>query len=134
MYNSDFQERTLGPQIRIGYNFTEKMTTNLSYTMGMPIKQPSQVEMVDNNGNYSTQESEMVYKFKTFQLNAQRHFIGGNESACSFYGVVGVGVVIVSYKEEIKMDYDKNMYTPTDLVEKDSESGFTMNLGIGGQF
>jgi hypothetical protein len=42
---------------------------------------------------------------------------------------------MVNYKENITGSYDKNVYKyPQDLVEKTKENGFTINLGLGGEY
>ena len=133
MYKADFQKSTPGAQVRASYAFTEKSAAVLSFTYGMPIKTPSSVTMIDNMGNPSSASSEIRYNFKTFNLLGHYTFVGGDGAAGKFYGIAGAGYVLVNYKEVIKDNYDKSVYTPTDQVNG-SESGFTINFGLGGEY
>lgn len=134
LYKGDLQRNTYGPQVRVGYNLGAKTSANLSFTMGAPIKEPSTVELQDQNGNYKTVNSELTYKFKTFTLNGNHNIVGDYETAGSFYLVAGTSYVIASFSEEVTEAYDKTVYTPMDQVESSSEKGFTINLGAGGQY
>jgi hypothetical protein len=133
MYKQEFQKSTSGAQIRAGYNVSEKLTGVLSFTYGMPIKFESSVSLEDNMGNQSSVDSEIKYNFKTINLFGQYSLLGSEETAGKFYGLAGVGFVFVNYKEEVLEDYDKSVYTATDLL-KGNESGFTINLGVGGEY
>lgn len=134
-YKGDFQKSTPGAQIRVGYQATEKVTTNLAFTYGLPIKQASAVTVMDDNSNTILVDSDIKYNFKTISLLGNYRFIGDEESAGTFYGLVGGSFVMVNYKENITGSYDKNVYKyPQDLVEKTKENGFTINLGLGGEY
>ena len=79
--------------------------------------------------------SKIKYNFKTILLLANYRFIGDEETAGSFYGQFGAGYVMANYKEDITGSYDKNVYKyPLDQVEKTKENGFTINLGLGGEY
>lgn len=134
-YKGDFQRSTPGAQLRVAYNASEKITANLAFTYGFAIKQISSVSIEDESQNSISVPSEIKFNFKTISLLANYKFIGDDESAGSFYGQFGAGLVLVNYKEDITGSYDKNTYKyPMDLVEKTNESGFTINLGIGGEY
>ncbi|HEV7620927.1 MAG TPA: hypothetical protein VGO09_04305 [Flavisolibacter sp.] len=134
MYKGDFKKSTPGIQIRLGYAATEKTDFILSFNYGMPIKQASSTILSDQNGNSaSSVPSEIKYKFKTFNLIGHYNFIGDQESLGKFYGLAGIGLVLLKYDETVTGSYDKSAYTPANLLTG-SESGFTINLGIGGEY
>lgn len=134
-YKGDFQKSTPGAQIRVGYSASEKITTELAFTYGFPINYPSSVTIADNSSNTINVDSEIRYKFKTISLLGSYRFIGDEESTGSLYGQFGAGLVLVNYDEKITGSYDKNRYTnPLDLLEKSNENGFTINLGLGGEY
>jgi hypothetical protein len=135
MYKGDFQRKTSGFGARISYDVQPKFTGVFSYTHGMPIASASQVLLESNNGSSSKNvASEISTNFKTFNLFGQYAFVGGREeSTGKLYGIVGAGFVLANYKEEIKESYDQSAYTAMDQVEG-SESGFTLNFGLGGEY
>lgn len=47
MYKGDFQKSTPGAQVRLGYDFDEKITGVLGFTYGIPIKEPSSSFVMD---------------------------------------------------------------------------------------
>jgi hypothetical protein len=134
-YKADFGKSTPGVQIRAGYAATEKISAHLAFTYGLPIKEASSVRIEDNLGNSIQVPSYIKYNFKTVSVMATYKFIGNDESAGSFYGQFGGALVLVSYKEDINGNYDHNTYQyPQDQIEKASEKGFTINLGLGGEY
>jgi hypothetical protein len=134
-YKGDFKKSTPGGHIRLGYELNEKSTVHLGFTYGLPIKQESEVNIEDGNGNSIYVPSQIKYNFKTFLLLANYRFIGDEETAGSFYGQFGAGFVLVNYKEDITGNYDKNVYQyPQDQIEKTNENGFTLNFGLGGEY
>ena len=134
-YKGDFQKSTPGAHIRVGYQVNEKITANLGFTYGLPIKQASSVSVMDDNENTISVDSDIKFNFKTISLLGNYRFIGDEESTGSFYGQIGASFVLVNYKEVITGSYDKNVYKyPQDLVEKTNESGFTLNFGLGGEY
>lgn len=132
MYKQDFQQSSPGAGIRAYFNATEKYSGVGSFTYGFPIKVPSSVMLQSGTGSSSV-ASEIVYKFKTINVMGNYNFIGDDESAGKFYGIVGGGFVFVNYKEKITGNYDKAVYTPSDIVDG-NESGFTLNFGLGGEY
>lgn len=133
MYKGDFQKSTTGAQVRASYGFNEKSTGVFSFTYGLPINYPSFVTLMDNSSGTKQVASEIKYKFKTFNLVGNYTFVGDDETTGKFYGIAGAGFVLVNFDETIKENYDKNTYTPTDLL-KGNENGFTINLGLGGEY
>lgn len=134
-YKGDFQKSTPGAHVRLSYEFNEKLTANLGFTYGMPIKLASTVIIADDFNNTTEVASEINFKFKTFSLLSNYRFIGDEETTANFYGQFGAGLVLISYKEDITGSYDKNTYKfPQDQVEKTNENGFTLNLGLGGEY
>jgi hypothetical protein len=133
MYKGDFQQSTPGLQVKIGYTATEKAEAVLSFTYGLPIKANSSTPVQDQFGNTSEAASEIKYNFKTFNLVGHYTFAGGEEASGKFYGLAGLGVVLVSYDETVTGNYDKTKYTPVGL-QSGSESGLTINLGLGGEY
>jgi hypothetical protein len=134
-YKGEFKKSTPGGHIRAGYSVNEKITANLGFTYGMPIKQQSAVTVTDDDGNSILVDSDIKYNFKTISLLGNYRFIGDEETSGSFYGQFGASFVLVNYKEDITGSYDKNVYKyPQDLVEKTNESGFTLNFGLGGEY
>src|SRR5438270_12339495 len=91
MYKGDFQRSTSGAQIRVGYLLSEKITGVLSFTYGMPIKQASVVTLEGNNGSTQEVNSQINYKFKTFNLMGHYTLVGDDESTGKMYGAVGSG-------------------------------------------
>ncbi|HEV7780678.1 MAG TPA: hypothetical protein VGO58_05405 [Chitinophagaceae bacterium] len=135
MYKGDFQKSTPGAQIRVGYAASERIRTELGFTYGFPITQASSVLVADGIGNTVDVDSEIKYKFKTISLLANYNFIGDEETSASLYGQFGASFVLVNYKEDITGSYDKNVYTnPLNQIGKTNESGFTINLGLGGEY
>ncbi len=132
MYKQDFQKSTPGAGVRVYFNATERVAAVGSFTYGFPIKMPSSVLLSGGTGGSSV-ASEMVFKFKAINVMANYSFIGDDETAGKFYGIVGAGLVFVNYKENITGTYDKTVYTPADLQEG-SENGFTLNFGLGGEY
>ena len=134
-YKGDFGKSTPGAQIRLGYELNEKATVHLGFTYGLPIKQNSMVTVADDDDNTIMVDSKIKYNFKTILLLANYRFIGDEETAGSFYGQFGAGYVMANYKEDITGSYDKNVYKyPLNQVEKTKENGFTINLGLGGEY
>lgn len=113
---------------------TEKLTLTLGFTYGLPIKSPSTVNLIHNtNGSTEAVASGFDYRFKTFSLMGHYTLLCNAETAGRFYASAGAGLVLVSFNEKIRENYDKANYTHLDLFEGGKESGFVMNLGIGGQ-
>ena len=133
MYRGDFQRSTPGAQLRVSYDFDEKVTGMLGFTYGLAIKDPSTTSVRDQYGNVQDVASEYQYKFKTFHLLAHYTFVGDQESAGKFYGIAGAGLVFVKIDESITGNYDKTKYTPTDMYS-DKVNGFTLNFGLGGEY
>ncbi|MEI9909321.1 MAG: hypothetical protein WDO71_06470 [Bacteroidota bacterium] len=134
-YKGDFGKSTPGAQIRVGYQPSEKISAHFGFTYGLPIKESSSVMIMDDLGNTINVPSNIKYNFKTFTLMANYKFIGNDETAGSFYGQFGAGLVLVGYKEDISGNYDHNTYKyPQDQIEKSNENGFTINLGLGGEY
>jgi hypothetical protein len=133
MYKGDFQKSTPGVQVRLGYDFEEKITGILGFTYGFPIKEPSTSFVMDQYGNSQDVASEIKYNFKTIHFLVDYTFVGDQESAGKFYGIAGAGLVLVSYKESITGNYNQNTYSPGDQIHG-STSGFTLNFGLGGEY
>ena len=135
-YKGDFQKSTAGAHIRAGYSFAEKISADLGFTYHSAIKQSSSVYITNEAGDDGIDvPSEINYKFKTITVSANYKFVGSEETAASFYGRFGLGIVLVSYDEKITGNYDKNTYQfPQDQVEKTNQNGFAINLGLGGDY
>lgn len=134
-YKGNFQKSTPGAHLRLGYEASEKISVNLGFTYGMPIKTASTVLIADDLGNTTSVDSKINNKFKTISLLTNYRFIGDDETTASFYGQFGAGLVLYNYKEDITGSYDKTRYKyPQDQFEKTNESGFTLNLGVGGEY
>ena len=133
MYKGDFHKSTPGAQVRLGYDFDEKISGFVGFTYGIPIKEPSSSVVMDQNGNMQDVPSEIKYSFKTIHFLVHYTFVGDQESTGKFYGIAGAGLVLVSYKASITGSYDKNSYTPMDQING-STSGFTLNFGLGGEY
>src|SRR5436305_14271559 len=101
MYKGDFKKSTPGAQVRVSYDFYEKMTGVIGFTYGMPINVSGTSYVMDQNGNTQEVASQMKYNFKTFHFLAHYTFVGDQETAGKFYGIAGAGIVLVSYKEAI---------------------------------
>jgi len=50
MYRGDFQRSTPGAQLRVSYDFDEKITGMFGFTYGLPIKEASEGLVADQNG------------------------------------------------------------------------------------
>ncbi len=134
MYKQEFQKNTPGVGIRVLYEVSEKQSAGLSFTYGMPIKYASSTTIIHSStGNLENVPSEIKYNFKTINLMGNFTFIGNSETTGKFYGSFGAGLVLVSYKEAITGNYDKTIYEAPEPF-KGSENGFTINLGIGGEY
>jgi hypothetical protein len=132
MYKQDFQQSTPGAGFRVYYGVDEKIFATFGFVYGFPINVPSFVTVT---GGTSSQEvaTEVKYNFKTFNLMAHYSLIGDEETTGRLYGSGGIGFVLVSYKEKITETYDHTTYSPGELWDG-NESGFTINLGIGGEY
>lgn len=134
MYKGDLQKATPGAQIRASYAASEKTAVQLSFTYGVPIKYASFLTLESNSGSDSkTINSEIAYKFKTINLVGHYGFLGDDETTAKLYGIVGAGLVLVSYDEKPKESYDHNAYTASDLLSG-KVNGFTLNFGLGGEY
>lgn len=129
MYKGDFQQNTPGAKLRIAVPASEKITLGLGFTYGFPIKYASSVSL-DPSGEAA---SELVFKFKTISFDASYFFGGEKENGFNVYGQVGAGLILVNYEEQLKGSVPPGS-SPIDQVEKTNENGFTINLGLGGQY
>ena len=133
MYRGDFKRSTPGAQLRVSYDFDEKVTGMFGFTYGLPIKEASTALVSDQYGNTQTVASEFQDKFKTFHLLVHYTFVGDQESAGKFYGIAGAGLVFAKIDENITGNYDKSKYQPMDMYS-DKVNGFTLNFGLGGEY
>ena len=129
MYKGDFQQKTPGVKVRLSVPAGEIGALGLGFTYGFPIKFPSEVTFSGG----STVASEIVYKFKTISLEFDYYFGGENEEGFNIYASGRGGLVLASYKEELKGNAPSGE-SPIDLLEPGSENGFTLNLALGGQY
>lgn len=132
MYKGDFQQKTPGVKLDIGYSFSEKVRGALGFTYHLPIKGASTVTA--SNGISSTSvPSEIVYNFTTISVLGNYTFGESEENPVSFYSPLGVALVMTKYKENLKGTLPTG-YAATDQLEPGKESGFVMNLGLGAQY
>ena len=133
MYRGDFQRSTPGAQLRVSYDFDEKITGMFGFTYGLPIKEASEGLVADQNGNTQPVATEFQTKFKTFHLLVHYTFVGDQESAGKFYGIAGAGLVLAKIDESVTGSYDKSKYSPSDMYS-DKANGMTLNFGLGGEY
>lgn len=132
MYKGNFQQKTPGVKLDVGYSFSEKVRGALGYTYHMPIKIASEIS--GSNGiNTTSVPSEVVYNFTTISAIGNYTFGQSEESTVSLYSPLGVAYVMVKYKENFKASLPSG-YTATDQLEPGKESGFVMNFGLGAQY
>jgi opacity protein-like surface antigen len=129
MYKGDFQEKTPGAKIRVAVPFTEKVVVGLGFTYGFPIKTPSAVSLSGGG----TADSEIKFNFKTITLEGDYYFGEEKEEGVSVYASARAGLVLVSYKETVKGTIPSGQEA-TDLIEKTSQTGFTLNGALGLQY
>jgi len=132
MYKGDFQQSTPGIGVRGYYEDSYKLSFSLGFTYGMPIKTASSI-MVSNGTTAKNVATEMNYNFKAINVMCNYTFVGSEESAGKFYGSFGSWLVLVGMKEKAKESYDAT-YTPTTPLYKENVNGFTVNLGLGGEY
>ena len=132
MYKGDFQQKTPGVKLDIGYSFTEKIRGALGYTYHLPIKVASSVSASNELGSKSI-PSEVVYNFSTISLLGNYTFGESEDNPISFYAPLGIGYVMAKYKEELKESMPPG-YTAMDLLPSGSQNGFILNFGLGGQY
>ena len=132
MYKGDFKQKTAGVKIDVGYSFSEKIRGAVGYTYHFPIKLASTVT-ANNGSNTTSVASEVVYNFTTISVLGNYTFGSSEENPVSFYAPLGVGFVMVKYKENIKGTMPSG-YNPTDQLEPGKESGLIMNFGLGAQY
>ena len=65
-------------------------------------------------------------------LSARKIPLGCNPTI-TVSGQVGAGLILVNYEEQLKGSVPPGS-SPIDQVEKTNENGFTINLGLGGQY
>ena len=129
MYRGDFGQNTPGAKIRFSVPTGDRFTVGLGFTYSSPIKEASTVSY-NPSGSVP---SELVFNFKTISLEGNYYFGGENENGFNAYGMGGVSLVLVNYKENLK-GTPPSGGIPIDLVESTSENGFTINLGLGAQY
>ena len=132
MYKGEFQQKTPGVKLDLGYSFSEKIRGALGYTYHLPIKVPSTVT-AGNGVNTTSVASEVVYNFTTISVIGNYTFGESEENPVSLYAPLGVGYVMTKYKEELKAAMP-NGYAEQDQLEPGKESGFVMNFGLGAQY
>ena len=132
-YGGNLSQGTTGFGARASYE-QDRTGGYLSFTNGLPITQTGTVDLIHNTGGASKEvAAEGKHSFKTFTLIGTRTLIGDAETAGKFYLGFGASYVIAKYSETIKESYDKNVYTAPDMYN-DSESGFTINGLLGGEY
>ena len=129
MYKGDFQQKTPGAKVRVSLLANEKIAVGLGFTYGFPIKIPTTVTYTGGG----TVPSEVIYNFKTISLDVNYYFGGEKEEGFSVYGAGGAGLVLVGFKEKIKGTAPAGQ-EPQDQLEPGTETGFSINLGLGGQY
>jgi len=129
MYKGDFQQKTPGVKARISVPSGERLAIGVGFTYGFPIKTPSEVAL---SGGGSV-PSEIVYHFKTILVDCNYFFGGEKEEGLTVYASGGAGLVLASYKENLKGSIPSGQ-EPMDQIEPASESGFTLNFGLGTQY
>jgi opacity protein-like surface antigen len=129
MYKQEFQQKTAGAKLRVSVLATEKIAAGLAFTYGFPIKIPSTVSFTGG----TTVPSEVIYNFKTISLDANFYFGGEKNPGFSVYGAAGIGLVLVGYKENLKGNAPAGQ-AAQDQLEPGTETGFTINLGMGAQY
>jgi hypothetical protein len=132
MYKGNFQQKTPGVQLRLGYDISEKTSAYLAFNYGFPIKTASTI-MYSNGTTSTSKESTVKYNFKTITLNANYNLIGNNNEGFSLLGGFGASYVLVNYEETPNATPPAG-YIAQDQVEKSNESGFTINLNLGAQY
>ena len=132
MFKRDFKQKTAGVKIDVGYSFTEKIRAAIGYTYHAPIKVAYSTQ-VTNGIDVQYINSEIVYNFSTISLLANYTFSQSEEQPISFYAPVGIGYIMVKYKEKLKQAVPAG-YNTVNQLEPGKESGFVMNFGLGGQY
>lgn len=132
MYKGDFQQKTAGVKLDLGYTFSEKIRGALGYTYHLPIKVPSTVT-AGNGLNTTSVASEVVYNFTTISVLGNYTFGASEENPASFYAPLGVGFVMTKYKENLTAAMPAG-YAEQDQLDPGKESGFVMNFGLGAQY
>lgn len=130
MYKGDFQKSTPGGKLRVSVPFKEnKAALGLAFTYGFPIKVASEVAYT--GGTYVP--SEFTYNFKTVTLDCDYFFGGEKEEGFSFNANVGIGFVMVGYKEKLTGTPPPGQ-EPMYQSDFSGDNGFTINLGLGTQY
>ena len=132
MYKGDFQQKTPGAKIDIGYSLSGKARISAGYTYHAPIKEPSSIT-VTNGGEFKTLASEVKYKFSTISLTGTYTLIQTEEDPFSMYVPVGLSYVTAKYSEAATEPFPAG-YTAVDQVAPGKETGFTINVGVGAQY
>src|SRR5688572_26998153 len=81
-YKEAFQRNVPGLQLRIKYLAHEKMGLFLSHTLGAPITEGSMFIANGSNGDIRV-NSEIKYKFKTYNLGIYAAIVGGEDTKAS---------------------------------------------------
>lgn len=131
-YGGDLSKSTPGFGVRAAYQ-ADRTAAVLSFTNGFAITEKGTVSVMHNSNGTSKQvAAEGRVNFKTITLMGNRTLIGNEESAGKFYFGFGASYVIAKYSEKITESYD-NSYTAPDMYN-DSETGFTINGLLGGEY
>jgi hypothetical protein len=133
MYKGSFGKSTPGFKIEAGYDVNEKVRVSLGFTKGFAIKTPSSIYSSDELGNEKVTGSEISTSFSTITLAGNYRFVGDEESTFSLYAPVGASYVMAKSSEK-ETEAIPAGYTAMNKMESASESGLTINLGLGTQY
>lgn len=134
MYKGDFQKKTPGIKAELGYIFGEKTEAALGFTYHLPINVPSYV-VATNGSDFKDVPTDLQFNFKTINLTGRYYikYVDEEEDGFNAYGNVGIGFILVNYKEKMKGNVPTG-YSVYDEMVKGSENGFMFGAGIGMQY
>ena len=132
MYKGDFQEKTSGVKLGLGYSFSEKARLELAYTNHFAIKRPSSIDYSDGITSGSV-NSEFKYNFSTVSLALNYTIVHAEESKFSLYALVIFSLVAVKYEENPKTPLPAGTIQ-SNQAAPGKDNGICGGVGVGAQY
>lgn len=131
----------VGKQLNIGlrgdYSYAPKFSVSGIINYSLPAKDEGSVTVSSSYPQFGELEvpTEITYSYYGIHAEMKRytfHKEYGDKFAPYF--LMGAGINLYTFKEELNADYDKEIFDrePEGLEEPETFSGFSINVGFGG--